>query len=237
MTKKIISVALILIPTICFGIWNKTVEMGIVFVASLFCAILLNLEELENSVYFIRTKNLEIRFKDAIEKANATIHQLNNTQYTLTKVATEILYRSKFWGGCSVKTQLEMIDELYETASSTRADRIVREPIKLAYERILSEAFGKLTNNVDDKDDKKTIDEILKKIYVFKGNTNIVTDCNSIPSGTALKGLISALGIKSDSKIRIGENIDLYESVLNKYMKIYGIIPTYDTIYWAVGKE
>lgn len=98
MVKKIITLIIILTPSIYFGIQGKIAEMGIILIASLFSAIFLNFEELKNYVSVIKTKDMEIKFKDVIEKAYATIDQLNKTQYTLITVATEILYWHKFWG-------------------------------------------------------------------------------------------------------------------------------------------
>lgn len=161
MVKKIITLIIILTPSIYFGIQGKIAEMGIILIASLFSVIFLNFEELKNYVSVIKTKDMEIKFKDVIEKAYATIDQLNKTQYTLITVATEILYRHKFWGGCSVKTSLDMVNEMYKNATSTGATDIVNKPIKLSYERLISQSFGHISRNIQNQDDRKKIDDII----------------------------------------------------------------------------
>ena len=230
MVKKIITLIIILTPSIYFGIQGKIAEMGIILIASLFSAIFLNFEELKNYVSVIKTKDMEIKFKDVIEKAYATIDQLNKTQYTLITVATEILYWHKFWGGCNVKTSLNMVNEMYKNATSTGATDIVNKPIKLAYERLISQSFGHISRNIQNQDDRKKIDDILDKIYVFKGGTNMVFDCKNIPSVTALVKMIETIQIEKSSKETALNNINTYKTVLNTYENIYGKIVTIEEI-------
>lgn len=230
MTKKIITLIIILIPSIYFGIQGKIAEMGIILIASLFSAFFLNFEELKNYVSVIKTKDMEIKFKDVIEKAYATIDQLNKTQYTLITVATEILYWHKFWGGCNVKTSLNMVNEMYKSASSTGATDIINKPIKLAYERLLSQSFDHISQNIENQDDRKSIDDVLEKIYNFKGGTNIISDCKNIPSVTALEKMIETRQIEKSSKETALNNINTYKTVLNTYENIYGKIATTEEI-------
>ena len=228
--KIFISVLILFLPEFYFGINNQTFQMVCVLVPSILSVVLINLEDLKKSIVSIKAKDIEIKFKEVIEEAYATISQLNKIQYTLTKVATETVYRSKFWGGCSAQSTLQIVDELYETAKSTNANVIINGPLKIAYERLVSEAFGHLTTGVNDKDDAKQIDEIIKQIYVFKGNTNIIEDCKNIPNANALKNMINSLSIESKSKEEVFENVTFYETVLKKYQSIYGTVNAVDII-------
>lgn len=221
MMKKIISIVILLAPAMYFGMNKQGVEMGIILVASLFSVIFMNFDEIKTYISVIKMRDMEIKFKDIIDEANTTIEQLNKTQYSLVKVATEILYRHKFWGGCNTKTSLELVDELYKNATSTNANEIIAGPIKLAYERLLSEAFGRISYGIVDKGDKEKIDEFINNIYEFKGGTNIFDVCDTIPEVNYIMREINSIDMSEESKLRVMENVHLYDTILKKYQGIY----------------
>lgn len=230
MLKKLLTIIIIFVPCMYFGINHQVGEMGIVLTASLICSVFLNLNELKNSVSVIKSKNMEIKFKDMMNKAYVTMEHLNKTQYSLTKVATETLYRSKFWGGCCFETTLDIINGLYKDALKNESKNIINGPIKLAYERLISEAFKNISNGIVNNNDNKTISEILNNIYVFKADSNIVSDTRKAPSVIYIKNKLLSLQIDKETKDTITKNLLEYENLINIYQNIYGKIITTDCI-------
>ena len=53
-------------------------------------------------------------------------------------------------------------------AKNTNATNIINGPLKLAYERLLSEAFGKISYSIDDSEDKKKYSRLLKQFMCLK---------------------------------------------------------------------
>ena len=228
--KIILSLLFLFAPCLYFGVLGKTTEMGLILVPSVLSVILLNFEHLKKYVSVIRTKDVELKFKDMIEEANATIEQLNNAQYTLTKVATEILYRHKFWGGVPVGISVELIDDLYQMAKNTNATNIINGPLKLAYERLLSEAFGKISYSIDDSEDKKKILSITETIYVFKGNSNMIRKCDCIPSPAALRKKVEEIELLEESRQAVLNSIFQFEKLCIQYQEKYEKLNLIDTI-------
>lgn len=228
--KFILSLLFLFGPCLYFGVLGKTTEMGIVLVPSVLSAVLLNFDHLKKYVSVIKMKDIELKFKDMIEEANATIEQLNNSQYTLTKVATEILYRHKFYGGVPVGVSVELVDDLYETAKNTNAISIINGPIKLAYQRLLSEAFGKISYGINDSEDKKKISSITETIYVFKGNSNMIRKCDSIPSPAALRKKVEEIELLEESRQAVLNSIFQFEKLCIQYQEKYEKLNLIDTI-------
>ena len=82
--KMVISIALLIVPPFYFGINGKTIQMGLLIIPTMMCVVLINLDDLKKSIVSIKTKDIEIKFKNAIDKAYATIEQLNKIQNVLT---------------------------------------------------------------------------------------------------------------------------------------------------------
>ena len=162
MFKIVFSIVLLIIPPLYFGVNDKTIQMGLIIIPSMLSVILINLDELKKSIVSIKTKDMEIKFKDAIDKAYATIEQLKDTQYRLTRAVTEILYRQKFLGGGGVENTYKVIDDLYQAALQIKAQKIIDGPLKIAYQRLLSESFGDLTLVIEDDKDRKKL-----KVYLI----------------------------------------------------------------------
>lgn len=217
----ILSIIILFVPCLTFGALGKVTEMGIVLVPSVLSVILLNFDNLKNYVSVIKMRDIELKFKDMIKDADVTIEQLNNSQYTLTKIATELLYRHKFYGGVPVCVSVELIDDLYQTAKNTNAVNIINGPLKLAYERLLSEAFGKISYDINDSEDKSKVFSITEKIYVFKGNSNIIRKCETIPSPTALRERVEELEISDESRKVALNNILQFEKLCIEYQEKY----------------
>lgn len=235
--KIVISIALLIVPPFYFGINGKPIQMGLIIIPSMMCVVLINLDDLKKSIVSIKTKDIEIKFKNAIDKAYATIEQLNKIQYVLTKVATEILYRQKFWGGAGVENTYKIIDDLYQAALQIKAKKIIDEPLKIAYQRLLSESFEHLTYSINDNDDRKKAKDIFNMVYIFRGNTNIIHDGKYIPSKNAINNFIYKLNLKEESLKDMTEAINLYGNILMNYQQIYGNINVVDEITLLNGSE
>ena len=115
-------------------------------------------------------------------------------------------------------------------AKSTNAEDIIHGPIKLAYERLLSEAFGDLSSNIDNDEDRKKINSITESIYIFRGNTNMIKDCKSIPNDIALKKKAAELDILDKSREVLIDNIFQFEMLCNIYKEKYGELKLVDDI-------
>lgn len=235
--KMVISIALLIVPPFYFGINGKTIQMGLLIIPTMMCVVLINLDDLKKSIVSIKTKDIEIKFQNAIDKAYATIEQLNKIQYVLTKVATEILYRQKFWGGAGVENTYKIIDDLYQAALQIKAQKIIDEPLKVAYQRLLSESFAHLTSGIKDDNDRKRTKDIFNMIYVFKGGTNIMYDGKYIPSKNAINNFIYKLNLKEESLKDMMGAIKLYGNVLMNYQQIHGNINVVDEITLLNGSE
>ena len=64
--KIILSLLFLFAPCLYFGVLGKTTEMGLILVPSVLSVILLNFEHLKKYVSVIRTKDVELKFKDMI---------------------------------------------------------------------------------------------------------------------------------------------------------------------------
>jgi hypothetical protein len=233
--KLFLSIVVALAVPTFFGARGQSVEMGVIIIPSLLCAILINVDELKKSIVSIKAKDMEIKFKDAIDKAYATIEQLKDIQYRLTKVTTEILYRQKFWGGGGVENTYNIIEDLYQAALRIKAQEIIDEPLKVAYQRLISESFGHLADKIKDQEDKKKAEDAFDRIYDFKGNTNIIYDGKFVPTKNAINQFIIKLNLKKESLEDMSEAINLYGKILLNYQQIYGNIDVVDEITLSVG--
>lgn len=222
--KYIITILILLIPTLYFGIINNVAAMGIIIIPSAFAAILLNINELFERLSIIKLKDIEFQFKNTIEKANATIEQLLNMQYALTEISTETVYRAKFYGGMSIERQLALFENLYKIAEENSAKKIIDEPLKTAYQRLLSESFECIPHHISNSNDKKILSEALEKIYCFKGGTDIVRNGTYIPTPQAIKNFANSNFQSDASRTEVISGITEYEKVLNKYQDKYGTL-------------
>ena len=228
--KGLISIIILIAPAFYFGFVDKTAQMWSIVVPSILSAVIINLEELKQAISSIKTKNLEIKFNDAIDRAYATIEQMNKTQFVLTKVTTEILHSHKYWGGCTVESSLDTVDELYELAEKSGLKEIINGPIKLAYERIIGEAFTDLTEDVNDSEGAKKINPIIHSNYTAKRDNNIFIDGKYIPSVSALTELVKQLDIPDVGQEKIKKNLSGYDRAITTYQKIFGKIKLNENI-------
>ena len=222
--KYIITILILFIPAMFFGAINNTVAMGIILVPSVFATVLLNMNELFDKLSIIKLKDIEFKFKNTIEKANATIDQLLKIQYTLTEISTETVYRAKLWGGMPVKIQLALFDRLYKIAKENGAKETIDIPLKTAYQRLLSESFAKIPENISHPKDKQMLSEIIRKIYYFKGDTDIIKDGQYIPSPQAIRDFVASNFQCDASQSEVILGINEYEITLNTYQDRYGML-------------
>ena len=155
---------------------------------------------------------------------------MNKTQFVLTKVTTEILHSHKYWGGCTVESSLDTVDELYELAEKSGLKEIINGPIKLAYERIIGEAFTDLTEDVNDSEGAKKINPIIHSNYTAKRDNNIFIDGKYIPSVSALTELVKQLDIPDVGQEKIKKNLSGYDRAITTYQKIFGKIKLNENI-------
>lgn len=87
LTVKIISVLIIIIPVLVFGVLNRPVLMGVYLLAGFTCAVILNFDRFES----FKAGALEGKLRQVISEANATIEQLKQInepqiQYILSHI-------------------------------------------------------------------------------------------------------------------------------------------------------
>lgn len=144
---------------------KNSIAMGIILIPCIIAVLLINMQYLKENLTSIKAKDLEIQFKNAINEAYATIEQLKDMQCILTEVSTETIYRGKFWGGMSIENQISIFNKLYENASANKNKKAINEPLKIAYQRLLGEAFGRITEGINDNIIKKQLSDKLESIY------------------------------------------------------------------------
>jgi len=131
------SLALILVPTLLFGLMGKIAEMGIALAAGALSACFLNLDKLQR----FKGAGIELELREAVEEAYATIENLKVIAEPLIVSATKSVTWGNRWVGISEKDQHKIISNFRE----------VTEKIPLSSDEV-SQAFNEFYNiNLRDK--------------------------------------------------------------------------------------
>ncbi|MEK4973245.1 hypothetical protein NSQ89_12855 [Niallia sp. FSL R7-0648] len=114
MKKLIISILLILLPTLVFGIMGKVAEMSVILIAGIACAGVINMDKFSN--FSIGTNGLEAQLKQAeeiISEAAVTIEDLKSFIEPLLNANINLIIYDGILDGMEFKAKEETILELY----------------------------------------------------------------------------------------------------------------------------
>ena len=226
--KIFLSVLILFLPAFYFGINNQTFQMGCVLVPSIISIVLINLEELKKSIVSIKTRDIEIEFKDAIEEAYATIEQLNKTKQELTGIAVELIRGHNKYGGCGIKSEYAMINSLYEL-NKENSDT-VNTSIKSGYKQLIRHSYILISSSISKTEDRKKVEELLKESHFYKNQTMDFTLSEQIPSKIAITKEIENLDIDTASIDNTSSSVSLYDEIICKYQSIYNELSITDTM-------
>lgn len=114
MNKLLISILLIIVPTLVFGFMGKVAEMSVVLIAGIACAGVINMDKFSN--FSIGTNGLEAQLKQAekiISEAAVTIEDLKSFIEPLLNANINLIIYDGILDGMEFKAKEETILELY----------------------------------------------------------------------------------------------------------------------------
>ena len=122
MWKSIISVLLVLLPTLCFGYLGKPAEMGLAIVAGGVAGLFLNIERIK--AFKAGPSGIEAELKEVLEEAYATMANLKALGRPLLLVTFDVLTRGGRWGWGASGDPLKhrLVRELEEVAEALFLD-------------------------------------------------------------------------------------------------------------------
>ncbi|MCX7988891.1 MAG: hypothetical protein N2647_05555 [Thermodesulfovibrio sp.] len=106
--KPLITVLIIVFPGFIFGMLSKPTEMGLAIVAGAISATFFNLDKIQR----FKGAGFEAEMKKAVDEAYATVDNLKIISTTLVNITLKILTYEGRWGGMSLKSKFELLDDL-----------------------------------------------------------------------------------------------------------------------------
>ncbi|MGG3278809.1 hypothetical protein [Paenibacillus solani] len=141
----IISLLLILGPTLYFGIVGKAAEMGVALAAGTLSAAFLHLDKLQK----FKGAGIEIELKEAVKEAQATLETLKDYTDPVYISSIKIMSEGLTWEGISEDTQHDIVRKIEKIVNNNGASEDVSEAIKEFYNFNLTQLFDRLIPIVD----------------------------------------------------------------------------------------
>lgn len=208
--KNILTVLLIMVPVIMFGLLEKPVEMGISLLAGFVCAALINLDRFNS----FKAGELEANIRHAeevIDEANATIDQLKKMTEPLMNYLLAHIVRGDRIIGVNASDKEALYISLKENSrqfdlESQYNQELLEEAKYKVIETYLFEIELKSEVAVNDWNKAEPIRDFIRK-YEYKKN--------DYPPVSALREFfVNHRDLYNDS---VEDSIKEYERVLNVY--------------------
>lgn len=140
----ILSVFLILGPSLFFGFLGKATEMGFALAAGVLAAAFINLEKLQK----FKGAGIEIELKQAVKEAQATIDNLKEFTDPLFISSIKIFSEGLSWGGIPDNIQHDIVHKIEKIAKENKASTDVMQTIEAFYNRNLGNAYKRIYDEV-----------------------------------------------------------------------------------------
>lgn len=170
MWRIILSVLLIMIPTLVFGYFDKPMSMAISLFAGFVSAILINIDKIES----FRAWHLEAKMRKAvkiIDEANATIDQLKSVTDPLLKSNLILLLYDGSFDGMGIKEKESVFVELLKVKDSLKLESVDKY-INRAAKGIANHHFSELFRYVNDEAFRQKYEKY-STIYFFPETPSI----------------------------------------------------------------
>lgn len=121
MWRIIVSVLLIIVPTLIFGLIDKPVAMAIILLSGFLSAVIINIDKFDS----FKAGQIEAKLKKAeriIDEATATIEQLESVTIPLLNSSLSILIYDGVFDGMNSKEKEKTLSELMKIKKVINAD-------------------------------------------------------------------------------------------------------------------
>lgn len=140
--RSIISVLIVMIPTILFGAFGMIAQMSVILIAGFISATLINIDKFDS----FKAGNIEAKLKKAsevIDEATATINQLKTVTEPLLKSNLILLLHDGSFDGMGIKEKESTFIELKKTNDVLQLDS-VNDHIEKAAKGVANHHFHEL---------------------------------------------------------------------------------------------
>lgn len=141
----VLSLLLILGPTLYFGVKGKVAEMGVALAAGTLAAAFLQLDKLQR----FKGAGIEIELKKAVEEAQATLENLKEFTDPVYISTIKIMSEGHTWNGVPKNTQHDIVKKIEMIVRKNGASEDVSRTIKEFYNFNLNQLYIDIINEVD----------------------------------------------------------------------------------------
>jgi hypothetical protein len=192
--KIIVTLTLILGPSLYFGILSKPAEMGIALAAGALAAAFINIEKLQK----FKGAGIEFELKEAVKEAQATIETLKSFTEPLFVSSIRFMSDGLTWDGIPINVQHDIVRKIEKVANDNKASDDVREAIEGFYNRKTYDYFVKV-NEIVNKYRNETVEKNLWEL--------IDLEAKVFPSEKQLRSAIKELKLSVDLEESIKDYI------------------------------
>lgn len=153
----IISLALILVPTLSFGIMGKVAEMGVALAAGALAAAFLHLDKLQK----FKGAGVEIELRKAVEEAQATLETLKDFTDPVYISTIKIMSEGHTWNGAPEDTQHDIVRKIENIIFKNGTSDDVSKAITEFYHFKLSQLYSSLISAVEGYFIQAVMDKLL----------------------------------------------------------------------------
>lgn len=131
--NKLICMGIIMLPTIYFGIYGKTVEMGLAIVASSITCSFINLDKIAK----FKGAGFEAEMREAVNEAYTTIDMLKKTSIPLVITSLHaITWGDRYGSGLKSETKHKLKDQITEVIETLRIKSEDADQLLLDFTRL-----------------------------------------------------------------------------------------------------
>ncbi|WP_052675912.1 hypothetical protein [Paenibacillus sp. IHBB 10380] len=144
-TITILSVLLILGPSLFFGFIGKPAEMGVALAAGALAAAFLNLDKLQK----FKGAGIEFELKQAVKEAQATIENLKEFTDPLFVSSIKIMSVGMTWDGIPENIQHDIVRKIEKITDGNNVSVDVTNAIKDFYDYNFIQLFNRLISGIE----------------------------------------------------------------------------------------
>ncbi|MBP1907649.1 hypothetical protein J2Z32_004329 [Paenibacillus turicensis] len=178
--KLIISILIILVPTLYFGCIGKSVEMGIALAAGALSTAFLNLDKLQR----FKGAGIEVELKQAVAEAQATLDNLKDFTVPLYIFSIKNMTEGLTWEGITDIDKHIIVRKMEKIALENKIDSDVRDAIDSFYSFNLKGYFENIRREVQ----KYYKEDIDKQLFNLADYTS-----DSFPTESQIRNTLNAL--------------------------------------------
>ena len=208
-TLTVLVCLVILVLAVMFGLKAMPTEMGIIVVAGAIFLSFLHIDKIQR----FKGAGFEAEMRQAVEEANATVHQLRDVATTSTKATLTTLMASSFGfqNGMNLSSKLDLHDKLISDLKKIgaseqqieHADEMWRKGVSVIFHRGILKAIKKTSQiNPDVAEQVKAVSE------EFQEFLNFDTWCTATPE--EMKSFINDKGVMNPDIEELLEDYSIF---------------------------